>query len=80
MAQLAIYIDDKTAREIKKVSRQSGVSRSEWVSKVIKKELKSQIPKEFFQVLGTWEDDRSSHKILKDIRENSFQKPRPEFR
>lgn len=77
MAQLAIYIDDKTAREIKKVSRREGLSRSEWVSKALKKELQERLPEEFFQVLGSWEDDRNPEEILKEIRKETSQKERP---
>jgi hypothetical protein len=80
MAQLAIYIDNKTAREINKASRKAGVSRSEWVSQVLKKELHQKLPDRFFQVLGTWEDDRKSEEILKEIRAGSSQRPRSRLR
>ena len=80
MAQLAIYIDDKTAREIKKISRRKGLSRSEWVSRLIKKEISGGLPEEFFQVLGSWEDDRKSEKIFKQIRKEIPQKERTPLR
>ena len=80
MAQLPIYLDEKTAREVNKAARKSGFSRSKWVSRIIKKELDEKIPDAFFDVLGTWKDDRSPEKILKDIRAGSEQKERPPIR
>ena len=80
MAQLAIYVDDKTAREIKKACRRSGLSRSEWASAVIKRELHGGLPEEFFRVIGTWEDARSPQEIFKDIRSRSAQRKRPLLR
>ena len=80
MAQLAIYIDEKTAREINKASRKAGLSRSEWVSQVVKKELQGKLKEAFFQVLGTWEDDRSPEEILIDIRTGANQRERPPLR
>lgn len=76
MAQLAIYLEEGVARDLKKVSRKSGLSRSEWVSRVIRKELSGRIPEEFFNVLGTWEDDRPPEKIFRDLRRTTHQKAR----
>lgn len=80
MAQLAIYIDDKTARAINKMARRAGLSRSEWVSNVIKKELRGGLREEFFKILGSWEDDRSPEEILEDIRAGAIQRERPPLR
>jgi hypothetical protein len=80
MAQLAIYIDDKTSREISKASRKAGLSRSEWVSRVLKRELHQKLPDRFFQVLGSWKDDRTSEEILKEIRAESTQRERLSLR
>lgn len=77
MAQLAIYVDDETAREVKKAARKAGMSRSEWVSNLVQKELRGQISEEFFRILGTWEDDRAAEEILKEIRADSAQRERP---
>ena len=80
MAQLAIYLDEKTAREVKKASRKSGLSRSQWVSHVLQKELRKGFSEEFFRVLGTWEDKRTPEAIFEDIRRESHQPERPPIR
>lgn len=80
MAQLAIYIDDKTARQINKASKKAGLSRSQWVSQVLKKEISADLPETFFNLLGSWEDDRSPQEILKDIRRETHQKEREPLR
>jgi hypothetical protein len=80
MAQLAIYIDTKTAREIDRASRRAGLSRSEWVSRVLKKELEGKLQENFFKVLGSWEDDRSPEEIFQEIRKDTIQRERPPLR
>ncbi len=76
MAQLAIYLDNKTARAIKKQAKQEGVSRSEWVARAVKKELSQEISEEFFQVLGSWEDHRTPKQILREIKQERVQPER----
>jgi hypothetical protein len=36
---------------------------------------KDRLPDSFFEVLGTWEDDREPEEILRDIRQEVPQKP-----
>lgn len=40
------------------------------------KTLKNHLPESFFAVLGTWEDDRDSEEILRDIRREVPQRER----
>lgn len=80
MAQMAIYVDSETVREIKRASRKAGLSRSEWVVRVLQREIRRKIPEEFFNLLGSWEDDRNTEEILRDIRSETTQPPRPELR
>jgi predicted DNA-binding protein len=79
MSQLALYLDDETANRIDEAARRRGMSRSAWVRAVIQKQLDEQLPDSFFDVLGTWQDDRTPEEIVKDIRAGDDQAERPEI-
>jgi hypothetical protein len=76
MPQLALYLDDETSRLLDEASEQEGISRSAWVRKAVQARLKNRLPDSFFQVLGTWEDDRDPEAILADIRKGTVQRDR----
>lgn len=69
MAQVTIYIDDETAREIDEAATSRGLSRSAWFAEAAKHELRGtrRLPKEWFDSLGGWVDDRTTEEILADI-------------
>jgi Ribbon-helix-helix protein, copG family len=80
MPQLAIYLDEETARLLSEASEREGISRSAWVRKAVETRLKNRLPDSFFEILGTWEDDREPDEILRDIRAEVAQKERPALR
>jgi predicted transcriptional regulator len=77
MPQLAIYLDEKTARKLDAAARRSGMSRSAWVRRALEAQLAGALPESFFSVLGTWEDERTADEILGDIRSGREQDERP---
>lgn len=79
MAQLAIYLDDETARRLDEEADREGISRSAWVRRAVTRHLESSWPESFLGALGTWEDDRDPEEILRDIRREVPQRPRPEI-
>ncbi len=68
MSQLALYLDEETARLLDEAAKKDGLSRSAWAREAIQAALKNRLPESFFNVLGKWEDSRSSEEILEDIR------------
>lgn len=76
MPQLAIYLDDETAKQLSEASDREGISRSAWVKRAVQAHLKIRLPDSFFAVLGTWEDNREPEEILRDIRSEMPQKER----
>jgi predicted transcriptional regulator len=80
MPQLAIYLDDETARQLEEASEREGLSRSAWVKRAVQAHLNNRLPDSFFEVLGTWEDDREPAEILRDIRSEVPQKERTALR
>jgi predicted transcriptional regulator len=80
MAQLALYLDDETVRSLDAHARKDGVSRSAWVREAIHTRLRNRLPESFFEVLGTWEDDRSPEEILADVRQGPVDPEREAMR
>jgi predicted DNA-binding protein len=78
--QLAIYLDDETAKLLAEASEREGISRSAWVRQAVEARLKSRLPDSFFEVLGSWEDDREPEEILRDIRAGVAQREREALR
>lgn len=68
MAQLALYLEKELIQELDRAAKAAGVSRSRFVADTLRARLEDKLPPSFFEVLGTWEDDRSVGEILKDIR------------
>jgi len=77
MAQLAIYLDDATAKALNAAALRDGTSRSNWVCRAIRDRLDHRLPESFFSVIGAWEDDRSPAEILDEIRLGTSDQPRP---
>ena len=80
MTEIAIELDDETARRLSQASKKDGLSPSAWVKQAIQIRLCDRLPDSFFAVLGTWEDSRSTEEILRDIREEAPQAKRMDLK
>jgi len=56
MSQITIYLDDDTARVLKKQVKVSGESASKWIQAAIKKRARTEWPQDVLAVLGSWKD------------------------
>jgi predicted transcriptional regulator len=74
MAQLAIYLEDQLAKRLDKAVKASGQSKSRWVAEAIERSLQDHWPDGFFDLAGSWQDEKSPEEIIKEIREG-MQKP-----
>jgi len=76
MPQLAIYLDEKTAKKLDQVVQATGKSRSKWVADLIKTRLQDNWPEGFFDLAGAWEGPETPEQIMRSIREglDSFEK------
>jgi hypothetical protein len=59
------------------VTKASGKSKSKWVADVIKERLENDWPQGFYELAGSWEDGKTSDRIMAEIRKGS---ERPENR
>lgn len=73
MPQVAIYIDETLSKRLDEVTKASGKSKSKWVADVITERLENEWPQGFFELAGSWEDDRSHEQIMAEIRKGSDQ-------
>jgi len=71
MPQVAIYIDETLSKKLDEVSKASGKSKSKWVADVITKRLENEWPQGFFELAGSWEDDKTPEQIMVEIRKGS---------
>ncbi|MBN1696241.1 MAG: hypothetical protein JW881_01895 [Spirochaetales bacterium] len=57
MAQLTIYLDNKTIKKIEKTARESNVSVSKWVRDKLELIMENDWPESYFSVFGTLDDN-----------------------
>ena len=57
MAQISIYIDDDTLKQIEIAARKENDSISKWVKKRLVSSLKTAWPKDYFDLWGALKDD-----------------------
>ncbi len=65
MAQITIYLEDTTIAKIKQAAKKSGKSISQWIARLVKKEVDSQWPMQVREAAGKWND----FPTLSEIRE-----------
>ena len=76
MAQLALYLDQETARLLDEAAQTEGISRSAMARKAIRSHLHQRLPQSFFDALGAWDDSRSPEELLAAIRSGPEQPDR----
>ena len=67
VSQIAIYLDRKLEEKMTRAARREGKSRSAWVQEAILMKIGSGLPDSWFDLWGSWEDKKSTKKILADI-------------
>ena len=54
MAQVTLYLDDETAKRVKKAARDAGLSRSRWLARLIRERTATEWPQEVKDLAGAW--------------------------
>lgn len=83
MGQISLYLSKDLQKKVDKLAKQEKKSRSAWIQKAIeeKAENKSdQFPDWWWALLGTWEDDRTSEEIIRDIDQGNLEVERLPFK
>jgi predicted DNA-binding protein len=71
MPQVAIYIDENLSKKLDEITKASGKSKSRWVADIITEKLANQWPEGFFELAGSWEDNKTAEGIMAEIRKGS---------
>jgi hypothetical protein len=56
MAQVTLYLDDETAERMKKAARAAGLSRSQWLARLVREQVDDQWPAAVREMAGAWPD------------------------
>jgi predicted DNA-binding protein len=75
-----VWLDRRTADAVAAESKKAGLTTSAFVREaLIHRLMPEYLPAWWFDLLGTWEDDRTPEQIMRDIREGSEQPDRVFF-
>lgn len=56
MGQVTIYLDKETEIKMKKAAKSNHLSVSKWVARIIREQIKTEWPHDFFKLAGSWEN------------------------
>ena len=56
MAQVTIYLDPETERRMNALVKKSGISKSKWVSRLIREKTAESWPEAIREMAGAWDD------------------------
>ena len=66
MAQVTIYIDNETEHKMKNLIKKSGVSKSKWITNLIREKTADTWPDTVRELAGSWPDFPSAEKLRKN--------------
>jgi len=56
MSQVTIYLDEQTDRKLRQAVKQSGLSKSQWITRLIKEKTATEWPEAVREMVGEWQD------------------------
>ena len=65
MAQVTLYLDDKTAANMKKAARAAGVSQSRWLADLVRQKTAREWAESIVRLFGAWPDLETTPKLRK---------------
>ncbi|OGP98644.1 MAG: CopG family transcriptional regulator [Deltaproteobacteria bacterium RBG_19FT_COMBO_52_11] len=71
MGQVTIYLDAETERKMQKIIKKRGISKSKWVSDLIKEKTVSIWPETITELAGAWADMPTAEEIRKKMGRDS---------
>jgi metal-responsive CopG/Arc/MetJ family transcriptional regulator len=63
MGQVTIYLDKQILKKLKNAVEKSGMSKSKWISDVIKEKISTSWPENVKKLAGTWNDIPTAEEI-----------------
>ena len=71
MGQVTIYLDSETEKKMNNVIKKTGISKSKWISDLIKQKMTSTWPENIVKIAGAWTDLPTAEDIRKNMAEDA---------
>ena len=71
MGQVTIYLDSETEKKMSNVIKKTGISKSKWISNLIKQKMSSTWPENIVKIAGAWTDLPTAEDIRKNMAEDA---------
>ena len=71
MGQVTIYLDSETEKKMSNVIKKTGISKSKWISDLIKQKMTSTWPENIVKLAGAWTDLPTAEDIRKNRAEDA---------
>jgi hypothetical protein len=71
MGQVTIYLDSETERKMNIMVKKTGISKSKWISELIKQKITTTWPENIVKLAGAWTDLPTAEDIRKNMAEDA---------
>jgi hypothetical protein len=71
MGQVTIYLDSETEKKMSNAIKKTGISKSKWISDLIKQKMTSTWPENIVKLAGAWTDLPTAEDIRKNMAEDA---------
>lgn len=75
MGQVTIYIDEKTEKKMLNMVEKSGLSKSRWISELIREKTATTWPETVARLAGAWQDLPTAEEIRDQMGEDIEREP-----
>jgi hypothetical protein len=76
MSQVTIYLDEQTDKKLRQAVEKSGLSKSQWITRLIKEKTATEWPEAVREMVGEWQDVPEQEEIRQS---NGEDMPREEL-
>ncbi len=76
MSQVTIYLDEQTDNKLRQAVEKSGLSKSQWITRLIKEKTTTEWPEAVREMVGEWQDVPEQEEIRQS---NTKDLPREEL-
>ena len=67
MPQISLYLDDDTARRMKRAAKSAGLSQSRWVARLVRERTASEWPPSVVRLAGAWTDFPEAEELRRSL-------------
>jgi hypothetical protein len=71
MGQVTIYLDSETEKKMSNMIKKTGISKSKWISDLIKQKITTTWPENIVKLAGAWTDLPTAEEIRKNMAEDA---------